>query len=390
MNRDSTTGDTGILIAEHMDPQNLTPGGIDSIVHDIVKFENLNADFSIVGITKDQSTPLGKWQKIQFAGRDVSYLPVARLDRSKVHGMRSRIPHSLQFAAGLLRYRSRLREGVYHAHRIETGFVLLLLLRCRLIQFVHNDSNGLLGSASDSTWRKVAGVYRRMEKYVAKRAARMVLFNRADSARLFEQRKDLIVSRTWFDPEVFVNNRPTAPSSESSRNGNVRICWVGRMDVQKDPFLALDVVAEMVRQGCTPYLRMVGDGVLTDALRAQIMDQGLADVVELLGARSRPDVASIMAESDVLLMTSRYEGSPIVLLEAGASGLPVVATEESDPDHALISGLSGERISNRNSAELASAISKCVKYSSRDCAKLAETRSGRVSVPALLRSIEEH
>jgi glycosyltransferase involved in cell wall biosynthesis len=388
MHRNNTTAARRILIAEHMDPINLTPGGIDSIVADMVKFGGTAYQFSIVGAARNESVPLGQWTKIDFAGREVDYLPVAHIDRSAVTGFRSRVPHSLLFAMGLLRHRRKLVSGEYHAHRIETGFVLLLLLRCRLIQFIHNDSRGLLGSGSDSTWRKAAGVYRRLEAWVAKRADRMVLFNRADSVRLIKHRPDLIVSRTWFDPEVFMQSPLQEPENKPSMDLTIDICWVGRMDAQKDPALAIDVVAEMLDQGLKPHLRMVGDGVLADSMRSRIRDQGLGNVVELLGACSRQQVASIMSASDALLMTSRYEGSPIVLLEAGASGLPVIATEESDPDTALISGINGERVSDRNPVDIASALGRVASYSRNECTKMAASRSGRVSVPILLRSIE--
>lgn len=391
MNLNKKTTSVEVVITEHFDPQNLTPGGIDSIIQDIVKFAGEDTKFRIIGIATNNDIRLGDWTTINFAGRSVLYLPVTRLDRGRTKGIRGKIPHSLLFAAGLIRNRKKLPAADFHTHRIETGFIVLLISRGRLIQFIHNDSVGLLGARSDSTWRRVAKVYRFLENAVIKRADRMILFNKSDSARLLARRPDLIVSRTWFDSDVF----STAQDAQAPRKGGsadidvTEICWVGRMDSQKDPLLALDVVVALKQQGVNPRLKMIGDGVLTNAIQSKIQDLGVSNEVEFLGSRSRIEVASIMSESQVLLMTSRYEGSPVVLLEAGASGLPVAATLESDPDHALIPGINGERISDRNASELAAAIRRCLGYSRESCRQVAESRSGHVSVPALMEMINQ-
>lgn len=378
-------GDGGrdVVIVEHLDPLVLSPGGIDSIVHDIVKYAQLER-FKIVGITADRAIPIGRWKEIEFAGKTVQYLPVAYLDRFSPSGIASLFPHSLLFGLGLIRYQRQLPQSEYHAHRIETGLIVRLLRRQRLIQFIHNDSTGLLGKGSDSIWRYLSVVYRAFEGIVAKSADHVVLFNRTDSTRLRSKRSDLIVSRTWFDTDIF--------SAPHDREANVQgdtipICWVGRLDQQKDPLLAIEVVQAIKELGVNPRLKIVGDGVLLKVIRAKITELDLDDEIELMGSLTRKQVSSVMAANRALLMTSRYEGSPVVLLEAGASGLPVVATEESDPDCALIPGENGERVANRDAVELARALLKSVRYSPETCRRLAASRSGRSSVPLLLSSI---
>lgn len=371
-----------VVIVEHFDPQNLAPGGIDSIIHDLVKYSE-GTQFRIIGITTTGAAPIGNWLDIEFAGRRVQYFPSLQLDRLKTDGLRTKLPHSLLFAFSLLRFRKILPSGEYHTHRIETGLLISLITQSRLIQFIHNDSSGLLGAKSDSAWRRIPPLYRFLERKLAERADKMVLFNKSDSARLRVHRRDLIVSRTWFDSDLF-----TGPTQSSSADGSeTKICWVGRLDQQKDPLLALEVVKELKMLGKKPRLTMIGEGALGNIVRNRVVSLGLSQEVEMAGSRSRPHVASAMAEHDVLLMTSRYEGSPVVLLEAGASGLPVVATQESDPDKAIILGVNGVRVDSRDARELALAIIRSGTCASETCRQLAETRSGRVSVPALLASI---
>lgn len=383
MHNSQNTHARNIVIVEHFDPLNLTPGGIDSIIHDLVKYSK-NGTFRIVGISgKDGSVDVGKWTKIRFAGRDVEYLPIARFDRFDTAGIRGKIPHSFLFALGLLRYRRLLPVAEYHAHRIETGLLVSFLTSADVVQFIHNDSTGLLSSGSDSVWRRLPLIYRILERNAAKKAAKMVLFNKSDSERLYLQRRDLIVSRTWFDSDVFTGSPNRVASDEK-----IRICWVGRLDQQKDPILAIYVVDALKQLGKKVRMTMIGDGVLRDAVHDKVAELRLAEEVEIAGALKRAEVASAMRMSDVLLMTSRYEGSPVVLLEAGASGLPVVATQEADPDQALESGLNGERVANRRAADLARAILQAETYSPDTCRKLANTRSGRATVPALLEAVK--
>ncbi|MGN7252778.1 glycosyltransferase family 4 protein [Arthrobacter sp. SAFR-014] len=373
-----------IVIVEHLDPLNLVPGGIDSIIHDIVKFSRPETSFSIVGIATDPQIEIGKWQPIQFAGRDVRFLPVLQLDRMSHHGIARFAPHSLLFATGLMRHRRSLPAAAYHTHRIETGYLLLKLQKGPIVQFIHNDSNGLLGAGSDSIWRRAPALYRRLERSVVSDTYRTVLFNKTDSSRLAKLRSDLIVSRTWFDSDVFVPDKAGSRANDSASANDIEICWIGRIDSQKDPHLALEVLRHLTANGLRARLTMVGDGALAASVSAKARELGLDAQFDMLGAVSRAEVADVLAQSHVLLMTSRYEGSPVVLLEAGASGLPVVATEESDPDHALQTGINGERIRGRDAAALAAALLAAKDYSRPACRQIAEQRSGKSSVPMLL------
>jgi len=71
-------------------------------------------------------------------------------------------------------------------------------------------------------------------------------------------------------------------------------------------------------------LTIAGDGPLMAELQAQVAACGAADRIRLLGARS--DIAEVMAGFDVFILPSFNEGTPITLLEAMASGLPVIAS----------------------------------------------------------------
>jgi sugar transferase (PEP-CTERM/EpsH1 system associated) len=103
---------------------------------------------------------------------------------------------------------------------------------------------------------------------------------------------------------------------------------VGRLQPVKDFLTLVRGVAELLRRepGLRDVVRlaMIGDGPLRDALRKGVSDEGIADLTWLPGARN--DVAEIYRCLDIFVLPSLREGVSNTLLEAMASGLPVIAT----------------------------------------------------------------
>ena len=105
------------------------------------------------------------------------------------------------------------------------------------------------------------------------------------------------------------------------------VLLVGHLIERKDPALALAAFASLcaTRQGAR--LVVVGTGPLEKALRAGIQSRRLESCVELIGEREPADLAQLLGAADALLLTSRREGRPNVVLEAFSCGLAVVATD---------------------------------------------------------------
>lgn len=100
------------------------------------------------------------------------------------------------------------------------------------------------------------------------------------------------------------------------------IGWVGRLSAEKDPVLAVDALATSGTSDA--HLCFIGDGGLREACLSRAAQLGLGDRVHLQG--SRPEAARYLAAFDLLLLSSRTEGTPMTILEAVAAGVPVVAT----------------------------------------------------------------
>jgi glycosyltransferase involved in cell wall biosynthesis len=97
---------------------------------------------------------------------------------------------------------------------------------------------------------------------------------------------------------------------------------VGRLAAEKDQALLLRAVAPLLASGA--HLVLAGDGPLRTALSELAVSLGIAPRVHLLGARA--DVPDVLGALDVFVLSSTSEGLPLVIPEAMATGLPVVAT----------------------------------------------------------------
>ncbi|TYQ10707.1 UNVERIFIED_ORG: glycosyltransferase involved in cell wall biosynthesis [Gordonia westfalica J30] len=373
------------VIVDQIDLKNLVPGGTDTCISDILAWGDLD-DPVVVGITNDPTVRLGCVINREFRGRTVKFIPVSRFSRDRT-ARRLRIPDSLKLVFGALRFRKVIpRHGViWQVHRIEVGFAALLLFRpTRLVQFVHNAASGLSGENSDSAWKGMGGLYSKLESFVGKRANGIIVFNQGDGERLARVYDRVMPARTWYDESVFYPRDMQEPEGAAGDFLELRVLWVGRLEAQKDPNLAIEVFASLRKQDKHARLVVVGDGSLLPAVQSRAIELGVHDDIEFAGSLSRTDVADQMRRSDCLLMTSHYEGSPRVLVEAGACGLPVVATFEADPDHVINSGVNGF-VSGRDPVGLAQCVEK-VKLSctSNDCVEASSARSASRVISSIL------
>lgn len=106
-------------------------------------------------------------------------------------------------------------------------------------------------------------------------------------------------------------------------NGAKRILWPGRLVEQKDPLLTMEVLARARERGVGFVLDVVGDGHLKEPARERAEELGVADIIEWHPPSQ--EMARWYRSTDLVLMTSVYEGIPLVVYEALAMGIPVVA-----------------------------------------------------------------
>jgi glycosyltransferase involved in cell wall biosynthesis len=347
-------GEIDRLIVQQYDPRRaVTIGGIDTCLRGVLDYAPPGVVLGIVGVDTSDSPefPLGRWQRVQRDDRQVWFLPVARIDTSRPKGF---VPDSARLVAGLLRYRSRIpRAASVQAHRVDVGLFTRLLFRGPLVYCIHTQERGLLGATSDSFWRLLGGLHERLDRSIVRRAQRVVVFNPAYAEKVRRWNPRTVSAPTWFDPAVAAE-----PAAASNPYG---VVWVGRLEVPKDPELAVRTFATLVQDepGEPWTLEVIGSGTLRSRLEAQVaaLPPDVRRRITLRGRLAPADVAEARGRSAVFLMTSHagYEGFPRVLVEAMAAGLPAVVTEGSDTGGLIGQGVSGI-VCGRSPEELAGAV----------------------------------
>ncbi|MCD6581324.1 MAG: glycosyltransferase [Desulfuromusa sp.] len=129
---------------------------------------------------------------------------------------------------------------------------------------------------------------------------------------------------------IDIDGLPEKKMQERGPKEVLKILFAGRLGRQKRPLALVDIARELQCRSVPFEMHIVGEGgcdTLEKELKEQIAGSGLEDVVRLHGLADQEAMPGWYASSDVLLMTSEWEGIPLVLLQAMASGLICVAPD---------------------------------------------------------------
>jgi glycosyltransferase involved in cell wall biosynthesis/peptidoglycan/xylan/chitin deacetylase (PgdA/CDA1 family) len=160
------------------------------------------------------------------------------------------------------------------------------------------------------------------------------------------------------------------------------VCVARLVEVKGHRFL-IEACERLKQRGLDFSCHLVGDGPLRRSITRQIVSVGLEDRIILHGSLSRSEVARLMARADVVVLASsptkdgRREGIPVSLMEAMASGLPVVATAISGVPELVESGTSGLLVPPGDVVELADALEQLARS---PAVRRAMGRAGREKV----------
>jgi glycosyltransferase involved in cell wall biosynthesis len=143
---------------------------------------------------------------------------------------------------------------------------------------------------------------------------------------------------------------------------------IGRLEPQKNQQLLIEIFSKLLLRKRNAKLLLIGEGSLRTDLQEKINELNLEDSVQMLGERA--DIPALLNVMDVFVMTSLYEGLPMVGLEAQASGKKLVLSNEishdtkvtpnvqfvelSAPDDEWINAILNEPFGNQRTSELES------------------------------------
>lgn len=155
---------------------------------------------------------------------------------------------------------------------------------------------------------------------------------------------------------------PSAMPERRARD-TITCVAVGRMVAKKSPLATLQAFERAYRRDLRLRLEYIGDGPLFDAAKRYSADYGLDGVVEFLGAQPGDVTLRRLRAADIFLLhsvvdpdTGDEEGLPVVILEAMASGVPVVSTRHGGIPEAVAHGETGFLVSEHDVESMAEHI----------------------------------
>jgi glycosyltransferase involved in cell wall biosynthesis len=151
---------------------------------------------------------------------------------------------------------------------------------------------------------------------------------------------------------------------------------VGRLEPQKNHRLLLDAFAELRTEHPAARLAIVGDGSLRAELERQAQRAGLAEAVRFAGIRD--DVPDWLSAADALVLASRHEGLPNVVLEAMAARVPVVATWVGGVPELIEAGATGRLAPSDDRERLRAAMAATMTDDAARRAAMVEAAQRRV------------
>jgi glycogen(starch) synthase len=282
-----------------------------------------------------------------------------------------------------------------HAHQGEDGATLVLALlaralhRCPLVVTLHcSVRHTVTGRSPRARLLRVLGgvvelaALRRADAVVVlvPRTAQLV---QADGVAPGRVR----VLPSGFDPALFARRADDpAPRDVFAAVPRPRVGYVGRLAQQKDPLTLVEAFGRM-RQ--TAHLVVVGDGPLRRAVAAAVRRSPARDRITLHGFVPHTEVPAVLAALDLLVLPSVYEEMGSVLVEAMASGLPVVASRVGGIPAVVEDGRTGLLVPPGDPDALAAALDALVADPAARSAMAvaARERAARYSWPDLAREV---
>jgi len=156
------------------------------------------------------------------------------------------------------------------------------------------------------------------------------------------------------------------PPPRSADSGRFGIVFVGRMVEKKGLAYLIEAIAMLKARGRDVTVAAVGDGPEEAALKAAAASAGVAESIVFHGRQPNETVLRLMAGADCLALPSvtaadgDQEGIPVTLMEAMATGLPVVSTFHSGIPELVADGDTGLLVAERDAAGLAAAIERLI------------------------------
>lgn len=281
--------------------------------------------------------------------------------------------HDLRALVDLRRALGRARPAWLHTHSSKAGILgreaAAYVPEIRVAHTVHG-----FGFTSETAW-PVRQVFVFAERRAARRTDRLFFLHEADRALArtegIEPRGRAFVLPQGIDLVPFRDERVLESSRDALRGElhfgptDLVIGFLGRLVPQKDPMTLIEAFDLLLRKSTerkvpstpVPWLLLVGDGPLAPDIERRL-SQAPALGARILRVGLQPDPWRWLAAMDVFVLPSRWEGKPLVLMEAMASGLAVVASDLPGVQELVRDGIDGLLVPAGSNHALAETIGR--------------------------------
>ena len=310
-------------------------GGLERVVQALASGQVRRGDQVLVAMVVTSADPIREWvEELRHAAVAVEVLVIPGLayvrERAWVAALCDRFHPDVMHTHG------------FRPHMVDSGVARRLGIP--VVTTVH----GTTGNSLRTRIHEWVGMR------VLRRLQGVIAVSRALGQRL--ERHGISSSRLHVVPNAWSSTgRPAERGLARQQLGydadEFALGWVGRLSPEKGADVMIDAMAEL--RDLPVSLTMIGDGPERNALEARAAARNVADRIRWTGIL--PNAARLFPAFDAWILSSRTEGTPIVLFEAMAAGVPIVATRVGGvPD--VIGDAEAILVASDQPAELARAI----------------------------------
>ena len=297
---------------------------------------------------------------------------VEELGKLKVPFISLNLKKNGNFVYAIRNYQKVLKQfqpDIVHTHMIHANIFARVLRKksagYRLINTVHGEEDFLgkrakLYQMTDKKAEHTVCVSRALER-------QMLQVKAVSGERVVSLYNGLSTETYCVDLKVRENYRKKLGLLDTDFN------WIiaGRLSHEKNHMNLLEACELLDEENPNWHLLIAGEGITRDVLEEKISkSEILQNKVQLLGLRS--DVSALLNASDGFVLSSNYEGLPLVLQEAAAVGLPMVATDVGGCNEVVQEGKNGYLVEKKNAVALAEAMLMIMNLQQEDRVKFGE------------------
>lgn len=298
--------------------------GAENVVSQIITMFRENQNFEMYYVS-----PKGRIGDV-LASKGIPYIPISSLSLSEVR-----------------RVVREIKPDIVHTHDVRATLVASLCIKtAKLIGTIHVNDIRMQSWSLKSLSFLFASVRLRHILWVSDSSLNDYKF-----CNLIKRKSSIL--RNVVNPadiielsRVFLKN-----------NMNYDVVFIGRLEVQKNPLRFLSIIKKLVEIKDDLKVAIVGNGSLMKCVKKTSIELNIDKNIDFWGSVQNP--YPILSASKLLLMTSRWEGTPMVALEAMALGVPIISTPTDGMCELVKDGVNGYLTDDDN--EFVSRVKEIIK-----------------------------